>query len=616
MFVLRGLGISILCFAIAAAPSVGVAASARQVTSRMAVEFMSGNFNRSLTLAKYGSLKTAGGAASSLAKITFTDVFQSAIIMFVAAAAQVAKDRLDRQRLLSGHQLSYQEVKDATSEAAESLFCGSKNSVTQEVLCSGEFWIGVAGGWTVRSALELTVMNVLKYLLKHSVTRTALIGSVATMAASFLMLGGFVMSGHLWTESVHLLDDPVKENKAHSIFGRAVGQWVSGNWSEYVKSPDGQLAAEVFGNMSSILQNDRDLRGTWLYNGWRFGVARGELIVNLTILMGALSVGSSLGSGLAAVTGVSGFWAVVMVAVVSTFFAGGVSYLTVQFPDLEVGGRLTSLIQDSRAYANRAAHSITRSQLQITIDTFGFDRHWDSRNIQYKFMWERRLNLLMPKLREDRQYLNNVLLEKYQELRLKVDQSKAVVLVATEVIQNSRLRALIVYDEAGTAMTYAEAKRAYCPQVSRTGLRADCEFPLSLQLKKLAAAAKTIQAGEAVLTELAKEILQNFDGDIQFLQTARDNRNLQLPERATLNLEQELKIANTAMNLIEFTFASLHDGLRVERQVQFDSEDLQKAIASSAPSLVSRIYIHGLNEGSLVEDFLKGTTRTRVAGEP
>ncbi len=614
---MRVLGIWILCFSIAAAPSVGVAASTRQVTSRMAADFMTGNYGRSMTLAKYGSLKVGGTAAQGLAKITFTDVFQAAIIMFVAAAAQVAKDRLDKQRLLDGHQLSYEEVKDATTTAAESLFCNSKNSVSQEVLCSGEFWVGVAGGWTVRAALEITVMKVIQYLLKNSVTRTALIGAVATMAASFLMLGGFVMSGHLWTEAVHLLDNPAKEAKAHNIFGRAIGQWTSGNWSEYVKTPDGQIASEVFGNMSSILKNDRDLRATWLYNGWRFGVARGELIVSLSVLMGALSVGSSLGTGLATLSGVSGFWAVVMIAIVSTLFAGGVSYLTVQFPDLEVGGRLTQMIQNARALANRTSHAITRNQLQVTIDTFGLDRHWDSRNYQHKTIWERRLTLLLPKLREDRQSLNNVLLEKYQELRLKVDQSKAIVMVATEVIQNSRLRALIVYDEAGTTMTYEEAKRAYCPLINRAGRRADCEFPLSLQLKKLATAQKTIVEGETVLSQLASQILENFDGDIKILQTTNDNRNLQLPEKSTLDVTQELKVSNTAMNLVEFTLAALHPSVRTERQVQFDSEELEKAIAASAPGLISRLYIHGLNEASLTEDFLRNPgSRERVAGEP
>jgi hypothetical protein len=547
--------------------------------------------------------KSAGLIGSSL----LNDVFQAAVIMLASAVAQLTHDRMERDRLAAGYTPAYQDIKREAVRAAGDLLCGTgagSAGVTSEVLCSGEFWMATAGGLATRIGVEVTVMQMIKALLRTTPTRAALIELVGTTAASFLMLAGFQMSAYLWTQAVHILNDPAKEEQAHKIFGRAVEMWASGRWADYARTEDGRIAAQVFENMRNILLVDPVQRSAWFYNAWRFGLARGELIVTLGVLMAALSAGSAAGTAVAAAVGLP---ASATAFVVASCFGAAMSALIVYAPDLHVGEELTRLIQGIRSWMADTRHSMTRNQIRNSAQAFNINRFQLPVMARYKQRYEQQLRGLLPVLAQRRMSWTGIAFEKYQELRDKVDESERTLALAEAVVKNSKLRKnLILQDGGGKLMTYDQARQKFCapPQVDPfTGVTyaSPCDFPLAYQLQKISEARRAIQSGEQTLSEIAGEILQMYSDDAASFQNLLDDVQLQFPSDIALNLKNQSEDTALLGQALAWNFASLHAGLRDQLGLSFDSDDEINTMAATARAFIQDTYLNGFDENAYLQ---------------
>ncbi len=586
---------------LAAQPTLAHSSAARRVTPQDVLRLQNGALANTVVLTRYGgnsralSEKAAKVLASVGREAGFTlvyDVLQGAIIMYMAAAAQLARDRIEKEELLAGQKLEYENVKKHTMKAAEDLFCQGPASVHKEILCSGEFWIGVAGGAAVRIGTQFTALQALNFLLKSNPSRAVLIQTIGTMAASFLMVGGFIMTGQLWTQAANvaaLQNGAINKTRlemAHGLFGRAVEKWLSGEWHAFKQTEEGRLAAEIFQNMRNILLVDPELRNTWLYNGWRFGVARGELIVNLGLLIAAMNVGSSAGAAAATAAGLSSvsIWAASLF--VATAFGAGISYASIYFPDLEIGARLTELIQNARAWMASQSHAITDYHLGVTAQAFSLDRRFQP---GYRTPWETRFRRILPMLRKNRENWANVAVEKYFELSQKVDDAETTVELIRHVIQKSEFRDALTVNENGEILTLKSAREKFCRS-------SNCEIPHETQLRKLEKAKAIINEGKSVLAQMSGQVLGFYNRDIDHLTSLRNDVNLQFPAPLASLLKTEIEVAETARDVLSIQYAALHPEIRDQYGMHFDSEEQQKAIQLGARSFFDHVYTMGINE--------------------
>ncbi len=604
--IFRQLFTLILSTAVGFAPLAYADSSARKLTARAVIDSDSPENMRAATQARFGAssselsgkvnkvLKASGHVVGST---ILNDVIQASLIMAASAVAQLTRDRLERNRLLAGHQPKFEEVKTEAFQAAQDILCGAdpkKASITSEIACSGEFWMGFAGGAVARVGIEVTVGQALKALLRTNPTRAAIIQTVGTFATSFLMISGFTMAGHLWTQAVHVMNDSSKEERAHNLFGRAVAAYVGGNWETYRETEDGKLASEIFTNMNNILLFDSELRQGWVYNAWRFGLARGELVVNLAILMTALSAGSALGASGAAALGLSGFTAGAFAFIIASAVGAGVSAAIIYLPDAEVGVKITSLIQDTRAWFANFNHSSIMYSLENSANGFDVNRFNTPITAKYRVRYENRVRLLLPELRNQRVNGINVAFEKYFELRGKLEQAEATLAMAQEVISNSNLRDKMVVQSGAEIMSYQQAKENFCQGRSR------CAIPLSYQLKKIDEAKIILKDGRLLLEQIANQIISVYDGDAQFLQGLLDKTELQFPADIAITMKNEADNLGIIAEKLGWYMGALHSNIARARGLTFDSETDLRVMKALAKDAVSQNYVQGLNEDKIL----------------
>lgn len=604
----------LLAMAIALSAPLSHAAAARRLSARAMIQMHSAETQRLWTNLKIASssselrtkaLGIVGAPARGIGSSILNDVFQASLIMAAAAVAQLAKDRMDRERLLAGYQPKFADVQRHSLLAAEDLLCGNRPkeaAILTEIGCSGEFWAGFVGGLGVRAVAQATVIQALRLLLKSNPTRAAIISTVGTFATSFLMLTGFQMSAYLWTQSIHVLNDKQKEERAHNLFGRAVHQWVSGNWETYKQTEDGQLAVEIFENMNNILIVDSSLRKAWVYNAWRFGLARGEMIVNLTILIGALSAGTALGASFAGLVGLAGWPAAGVTFLVASMLGAAVSASIVYMPDAMVGERITTLIQNIRSWLAEISHGLNRNHIDVAAQAFHLNRFQDPITKPYRKRYEQRLRYLIPALAHERMSIVGISFEKYKELQDKLDQAEALLAIAQEVVSNSDLRNSIQLSDGKTVMTYEEARAKHCARINAySGQNRDCTFPLSLQLKKISEAKSKIKEGQEVLRSIAEHVLKKYNEDAGLFQGYLDKVDLQFPPDIAGLIKDEAERLSYLEEALGWNFGALHPAIRQQRELTFDSADELKLMKLSARDFVNHSYINGLNEAEYME---------------
>jgi hypothetical protein len=611
---------AVLSAAIGIAPLAHADSSARKLTLDNVIQSESPEYLRSLDQKKYGAssgelaakarsakmLSTAKGAGHAV----MSDVFQMSLIMAAAAVAELYKQRHQNELLLNGYKPTFEEVQAGTVQAAQDMICGSdpkSATITGEIGCSGEYWTGVAGGFALRSGMA-GVTALLQLFSKGAKTQTALVRTVGTFATSFIMIAGFTASAQLWTQAVHVLGDKQKEERAHNLFGRAVVEMAKGNWSQYSKTEDGRLAAEVWENMQNILLVDANLRSAWIYNAWRFGLARGEIILNLGILMAALEVGGLLGAGagtsVAGALGLSGLTATAVSAsvafLVASAFGAGISAAVVYAPDWGVGPAITTMIQNTRAFMSQTRHTLTRIHLMAATDAFDTGRFNTSATYKYRKIYEKRTRYLFNELRGQRIDTMNVYLEKYYELRESVERSEATLAMAKEVIQNTELRKNLIVKGDNEYMSYDEAWAANCKVPSRDY---SCNVPAAYQLKVIDESKKVVADARRLMEELAEQMISIYDGDSRFLQSLLDKTNLQFPADVAVAMKDESDNTGMIAEKLIFFMGALHARVAATHALRFESDGEKTVTRSLAVNFVTSRYVPGMDEDQFLGPF-------------
>jgi hypothetical protein len=611
---------AVLSAAIGLAPLAHADSSAHKLTLNNVIQSESVEYLRYLDQKKYGAssaelaakvrnakmLNAAKGAGHAI----MSDVFQMSLIMAAAAVAELYKQRHKNELLLNGYKPKFEDVQAGTIQAAQDLICGSdpKNTtITSEIGCSGEYWTGVAGGFVLRSGMA-GVTALLKLFSKGAKTQTALVRTVGTFATSFVMIAGFTASGQLWTQAVHVLGDKQKEERAHNLFGRAVVEMAKGNWSNYVKTEDGQLAAQVWENMRGILLYDANLRSAWIYNAWRFGLARGEIILNLGILMAALEVGGALGAGAgASVTsalGLSGLSATAASAsvafLVASAFGAGISAAVVYAPDWGVGPKITTMIQNTRAFVSQTQHTLTQIHLLAASDALDVNRFDTPLGQRYRKIYEKRARTLFTQLRGERVDIMNVYLEKYYELREAVEKSEATLAMAKEVIQNTELRKNLIVKGDNEYMSYDEAWAANCKVPSRDY---SCNVPAAYQLRVIDESKKIIADARHLMEEIAEQMISIYDKDSNFLQSLLDKTNLQFPADVAMAMKDEADNMGMIAEKLIFFMGALHPRIAAAHALRFESDAERTTTRSKAINFVAAHYVPGMDEDQFLGPF-------------
>lgn len=569
---------------------------------------------------------TVKGAKSG-GKLLLNDVLQATFIMIAAAVAQVTKDRLERDHLAAGYKPTYEEVKTEAVRTTSQLLCGGEPSAVSEVLCSGEIWVGTAGGWVARVGLELTVMKVMQRLLAVSPARAAVIQLIGTLATSFLMLAGFSMSGYLWTQAVYVLNDPAKEEMAHKAFGRAAEMWLTGRWSEYVKTPDGQVAAQVFENMKNILLVDSAQRSAWFDNAWRFGFARGEMIVNITMLMAALSAGAALGTAAGATAAGTAFAAgLTSVGVPSAIAAGaipfavatavgaGIAATIVYMPDLGVGEQITVAIQKTRGFIRRTRHNSVYNHIVNTSEAFNVNRFKDPVTFKYKKRYIRQMEQLLPMLSWERAAWTSVAIERYQELNDKVEEASRTLDLAEEVIKNSEFRKHILLSDGGNVMTYEQAKAKYCKRSAPIRFafnRANCNFPLAYQLEKIAESKRKIAEAQSTLDYLAEQIVSMYYEDYELFNKILDDTQLAYPPELAATLANTRDTTGALAGAMMWNFGGMHANVRAQYDIPYRDQAEMDMWSVKGRDFVKGYYLSGFQE----QDYLQRLMHVLAGGQ-
>ncbi|MGE3759563.1 MAG: hypothetical protein AB7H97_17490, partial [Pseudobdellovibrionaceae bacterium] len=512
-----------------------------------------------------------------------------------------------------GYKPKFEEVKKVSVAVADKLFCGSAAhkpegitdtvvKASAEVTCSGEVFFGFVGGVATRVATWATVEQGLKALLKHSTKRVALIETIGIMATSFIMLAGFSASAHLWTSAVHVIGDKQKEEKAHNLFGRAaMNIW---NWSEYTKTEDGQLAQEVFGNMYKILRIDKKLRQAWIYNFWRFGMARGEIVMNLGILMGAMAGGAYLGTATAAAVGATGAVSTWFISfAVVTALAVSVSIAMIASPDFGVGESLTKVIQATRGAFAQSQHYLVKQQLTIATDAFDVHRTFSGRFAKYKKLYENRTRRHFENLRTQRVAYANVILEKYHDLREHIEKAEANIAMAREVLQNSEFRSQIMVKDGDEYLSYDQARKKVCNVDTRDYA---CDLPVAAQLLTIDKAKEGIKEARLLLVELGEKLFTIYMDDADFLQGLMDKRNLQFPTDIGLAIAAETEDLKDIGAQFLLYMAATHKEIALVWSVPFESEERRMHDKIEAREKIEKYHANGIDEEKIVAPLRKG----------
>jgi hypothetical protein len=608
---------AVLSAAIGLAPVAHAGSIAHKLTLNDVIQSESVEYLRYLDQKKYGASPAELAAKVSKAEVLaagkgilgglMSDVFQMSLIMAAAAAAELYKQRQKDKLLLNGYKPKFEDVQAGTIQAAQDIICGSdpRNAIVLgEIGCSGEYWTGIAGGTVLRTGMA-GITLLLKLFSKGAKTQTALVRVVGTFASSFLMIGGFTASGQLWTQAVHVLGDKQKEERAHNLFGRAVIEMANRNWSNYVKTEDGQLAAQVWNNMRDILLYDANLRSAWVYNAWRFGLARGEVVLNLGILMAALEVGGALGTSAgASVTtalGLSGLTAsatsLIIAFVVASAFGAGISAAVVYAPDWGVGPKITTMIQNTRAFVSQTQHTLTQIHLLAASDALDVNRFDTPLGQRYRKIYEKRARTLFAQLRSERVDIMNIYLEKYYELREAVEKSEATLAMAKEVIQHTELRKNLIVKGENEYMSYDDAWVANCKVPSRDY---SCDVPAAQQLKAIDESKKIVADGRLLMEEIAEQMISIYDKDSNFLQSLLDKTNLQFPADDAIAMKDEADNMGMIAEKLIFFMGALHPRVAAAHALRFES-DAEKAITrSKALNFVNAHYVPGMDENEFL----------------
>lgn len=388
--------------------------------------------------------------------------FQALLIMMGVAHYQMVQQRYEMERLSQG--LRNPPV-TAPNHNVAALCAASSQNPTEDMLCSGDFLIGMAAGAGLLTG-SVIVKNILK-LFVQAKNRGAFLTVLSQLGSMSLMIVGGTAASMLWTESVKLLPSAEAIEKAKGLAGRAGLAYSNGSWDAFTASADGALWRQVTEKMYQILLLDDQLRSMWIFNLFRFGL-RGELATALPVLMGAASVGTVVGTGSVGLLTAGGVVAAGgTVAAVSAPVLGFVIGAALGFVALNVVFAtdapiyLNRLLQNYRAWSGERALAQNDFELKATAWRFNVARA-ASRNDSYDQAYTA---LLAAQLTQRERHIDSAItatLEQFYEIRLEIESLKQKLLITETALKSAKILPHLYVSVDGEILPFEQAREKVC----------------------------------------------------------------------------------------------------------------------------------------------------------
>lgn len=526
---------------------------------------------------KFAKLQKTRRAANAVGRFGSEIIQLQALLIVVGAMAVSAQH--DRSELLkSGVAQPATSTMPTSSNAdpnAATQTCGSQNlTVLSSVLCSGDLYMGIVGA--IPGVVGTKVARILLGLTKLGLGRSGLATFISAMVSQATLISTSTAASFLWQEGIKNLTDAEQIHQAEGIAGRAIVAFSQGRFKQFQASSDGPLFSTILANMYKIARSDDQLRAQWLYNTWRFGMARGEFLAAIGSIMAASAASEmvsaiSVTAGtaiLGTTTGVGGA-AVSLTSPVIGFIVGGaigIGALTLMF-QAALPQTFTRALQNSRAFLDSG--SLRRQRNTINILAFGFSvaRYPQASDLTYVQTYKQLLDSSLNLENSARSGLTNIAVEKFYELGLEQSRMLGQIATAEAAIRNPQLTQNVYLDIDGQILSFAQAQAKLC-----TSWFQRCEIDKATQLQKLDQLKPQVKAADATLGEIAQSAVDLYAQDETWLLgLLRDTRFVFAPpiaetlaqarQRAAL-LRDNLKIVfgSYSPNLSSYFGLNVQDG--------------------------------------------------------
>ncbi|MBX3022981.1 MAG: hypothetical protein KF799_15000 [Bdellovibrionales bacterium] len=432
---------------------------------------------------------------------------QAMIILAAVLSFQASQEHRELVKLSNN-----QMPEDTTADGA---CAAGSHSTLNVLLCSGEFWTGAIGGAAFLGANSAT-QAVMRKFLQSAGSRLAFFKYLSAMSSGAFLMVGAQGASFLWTEAVKALPDAESIRKADGVAGRAMIALTSGQRAQFNASEDGRLFAAINENMWNILVVDASLRSQWMYNTWRFGLARGEFISAMAALMAAASAGEIV-TGVAAL----GWSAPVLGFIVSMGLGFGAMNLLFS---ADAPAQMTKAMQGMRSFTASGQMRRWRAEI-LTLSKSGFtsQRYPQAGQDGYIQVYERYLSDRIGYLESAREDFANVAIEKYYEL-LNVQQAlESKIQIAETTVRSAALQKNLFVEVDNKIMSFEQAKAKLCPNENA------CAQNVHTQLETLKDLKPLVRESKARLSNAVQTLAAEYAYDRQSIQNLWQDSTLIFP---------------------------------------------------------------------------------------
>lgn len=478
--------------------------------------------------------------------------FQALLIMMGVAQYQMVKQRHEMERL--AHGMTNPLIQSTGSEDMKSMCAANSGNPSMDMLCSGDFLVGLAGGAGLLTA-SVIVKNLLK-LFVQAKNKNAFLSVLSALGSMSLMVVGGQASSMLWSESVKLLPSAEKIERAKGLAGRAGLAFSSKQWSEFAKSEDGALWQEIQDLMFKVLVIDDQLRTTWITNLVRFGL-RGELATAIPTLMAAGAAGTVIAGGTlglltaGGVIAAGGTVAALSAPVLSFVIGAGLGFIALNIIfEFEVPTRLNRLLQDLRSWS--AERGLAQNEFALKATAWRFKiANATSRSETYDQAYLALLNIQLKERENLRNRSATAILETFYELRLEIEAVKQKLLTTQAALKSVQLQESLFVSVDGKILSFKEAKAKLCRETP-----SNCVTDTLYQVRRFQELKVTVENAEAATAQAARWIVGIFEREQNLLTTIADDKDTIFPYAIAARLSQESALAEILIKYLKFTFGA------------------------------------------------------------
>lgn len=405
---------------------------------------------------------------------------QAIIVMTAALGFQARREHREREALANGRPIT------ENSESWTAMFG------------SGEFFLGALGTAGALAATKLSG-GIMKALLKSTGQRVPFVGVLGAIASQSTLMTVGTAASFTWTEGVKALSSLEDMKRAEGIAGRAFA--ASTNWATFSASEDGRVFREILKNMQNILIVDHDARETWIYNTYRFGLARGEFLASVGALMSA-SAAAQLAVGAFTTGPITG-------AVATTILGGALGFgaMTALF-GAELPQKLTKLIQNARAASNKSDLKNARKEIEWYSQYLTFRQRPSHQPSQVAY-WNTLISTSIGRINVARENYANVMIERFYELLLETKKLEGNIALAEEALKDPRLSRAIYFEKDGQIVSFEKAREMGCGTKT-------CDLPGAYQLQALDKYRPILKEANDTLIKIGFKVINAYDQDERY----------------------------------------------------------------------------------------------------